>query len=137
MKKKLFMLLLVMLMASGCTKKNTETFQIIEGSNVLTKIENKETFILLIGNEDCYSCDMLKEDIEEEAEKNGLVIYEVNSAKVETKVLDQISIAIGTYDTWPTLFYVVDGEIPLNNKYEYTLDPEGWKTWLKNMNLIK
>ena len=108
--------------------------------DVLTKISNKDTFLIIINNagssEDCYSCNEFENELKEVVEKHNLTLYTLNCYDIGEVDMDQLNIALGKYQTWPAAFYVVEGEIPQINKYEYSLDPEGWQTWLKDMKII-
>lgn len=124
-------------MFSACTKKDSETLKLMNVSEIMTKIQNKETFLIVVGSKDCYSCKMLKEEMDDVAKENEIILYGIDSGKLSAAQFDQLKITAGNFETLPVLFYVVNGEVPLGNSYEYTLNPEGWNTWLSNMKLIK
>lgn len=134
--KKLSVLLLLSVMLFGCGSGKQEGYVNIDTQETLSKIANKNTFLLMIRNDDCYSCDALEEDLNPVVEKNNLTIYTLNYSDISEAEVDQLKIALGKYETWPVLFYVVDGEVSNLNKYEYSFHPEGWKTWLENMKII-
>ncbi len=135
--KKCILLLVCLLTFTACTEKDNKTLKRTSVNEIVTKIQNKETFVMVLGSKDCYSCKMLKEEMSDTIKENNITLYGVNSQDLTSTQLDQLNIAAGNFETLPVLFYVVKGEVPLGNRYEYTLDPEGWSTWLSNMKLIK
>lgn len=134
--KKILLALLLCFSLCACSSQSQEGFVSIDVQNVLTKISNKDTFLVIINNEGCYSCDTFKEELQETVDKNGLTIYTLNYDSITEVDIDQLNIALGKYTSWPVAFYVVEGEIPKINKYEYSTDPEGWQKWLEDMKII-
>ncbi len=135
--KKLSVLLMISVLLFGCTSGNEEGYISIDTQEALGKIANKNTFILMISNDDCYSCAAFEEELDSVIKSDKLKIYTLNFSDISEAEVDQLNIALGKYETWPVLFYVVEGEVSNLNKFEYSRDPEGWRTWLKNMKIIK
>ncbi|NBK97000.1 MAG: hypothetical protein EOM50_03075 [Erysipelotrichia bacterium] len=135
--KKILLAILLCVSLCACSEKQANGFIESDVQEILTKIANKDTFLIVINTEECYSCDTFKSEIEKVVEKNDLHVYTLNYQDISDVDNDQLNIALGKYSTWPAAFYVVESEIPQTNKYEYSLDPEGWKTWLENMKIIK
>ena len=135
--KKISVLLLLSVVVFGCGKQSEDGYVSVDTQETLSKIANKNTFLLMIENEDCYSCDALEEDLNTIMDSEELTIYTLNYSAISEAEVDQLNIALGKYETWPVLFYVVDGEVTKLNKFEYSQNPEGWKTWLENMKIIK
>lgn len=109
----------------------------ISGEDIVLKTANKETFFVMISNDDCYSCEVFQKEVEPILEDQQVLLYELNVNELEESIVDQVEIALGSYSSWPALFYVQEGEIAPTNKYEYSLDPEGWMIWMQNMGFIK
>lgn len=137
--KKVLIALVLCISLCACSPKNDEGFITVDVQEILTKISNKDTFLIVINNyessDSCYTCSEFEEELQELIDKN-INVYTFNSYDVGEVDIDQLNIALGDYTSWPTAFYVVEGEIPLSNKYEYSLDPEGWQTWLENMKIL-
>lgn len=131
------LLLIMMLSMSACSEKAEYGFQDINSSDVMNKITNKETFLLLIVHEDSYACDTFIDEVKPTVQENNMVLQVLDGTDMEASIKDQLNIALGDYSSWPVLFYVKDGTINITDKYEYSLEPEGWKTWMQNMKLIK
>lgn len=136
-RKGIVLLFILMLSMSACSKKTEHGFQDINSSDVMSKISNKETFLLLIVHEDSYACDTFIEEIKPTVQDNNLVLQVLDGTDMDESIKDQLNIALGDYSSWPSLFYVKDGTITITDKYEYSLEPEGWKSWMTNMKLIK
>lgn len=138
--KKVLIALTLCISLCACSPKNEEGFIAVDVQEILTKISNKDTFLIVINNyessDSCYTCSEFEEELKDIVEKHNVNVYTFNSYDVSEVDIDQLNIALGDYTSWPTAFYVVEGEIPFINKYEYSLDPEGWQTWLENMKII-
>lgn len=138
--KKMLLAFILCISLCGCQPKNEDGFVSIDVQDVLTKISNKDTFLIIINNssssDDCYSCNEFENEIKDTVEKHNLTVYTLNCYDIGEVDMDQLNIALGKYSTWPVAFYVVEGEISQINKYEYSLNPEGWQTWLKDMKII-
>lgn len=135
--KKAVLALILCISLCACSSNTESGFISIDVQDVLTKIANKDTFLIIIDNDECYSCDAFKEELSDVIEKNKLRVYTLNYSDNSEVDIDQLNIALGKYSSWPAAFYVVEGEIPQTNLYEYSIDPEGWQTWLENMKIIK
>lgn len=140
--KKTCVILLLLIILIGCDKTITtststyEAFKESSVSSVVDKIYNAESFLLMITNENCYSCDMYVEDVSDTLVENELTIYTLNYADLSDNEIEQLQIAVGSYTSWPTIFYVVEGKTYPVSTYEYTMDAEGWEAWLIKMELI-
>lgn len=133
---KKYLLLIVVLLMGACSYDEVG-YVTITGAETLTKMENGEDFVLMISDDDCYSCEMLKKESNKTIENNELTIYELYSKDVHDKVKEKLDVILGSYSSLPTLVKVIDGNVSVMNKYEYSQDPEGWKIWMKDMKLIK
>lgn len=122
----------------GCANNSIDYgIEEISAEDVVLKVTNKETFLVMVSNENSYACDTFIEEVKPILKENNIVLYDFNVNDVEASELDQVEISLGEYTSWPTLFYVQDGEIAPTNHYEYSLDPEGWMLWMQNMGFIQ
>lgn len=137
--KKVLLALVLCISLCACSQKDEEGFITVDVQEILTKISNKDTFLIVINNyessDSCYTCSEFEKELQVLIDQK-INIYTFNSFDVGEVDIDQLNIALGDYTSWPTAFYVVEGEIPLSNKYEYSLNPEGWQTWLENMKIL-
>lgn len=136
-KLKKFVLLLCLCLISACSVHQEYGFVKKNGSEIVNRISNQETFLVMISHEDSYSCDVFMEESESVLEEKEITVYVVEESEIEDSIKDQLEIALGDYSSWPALFYVKDGSISMNNKYEYSKDPEGWKTWFQSMGFLQ
>ena len=134
--KRIILAILMVLLISGCSGTNESGWISSDAQTVLNKIANKESFLVLIDKNDCYSCEMLKEDLNDCVSENKLDIQVINDYDISDSNRDQLQIALGKNSSWPVLYYVKEGSVSELLVYEYSLDPEGWKQWLIDMKLI-
>lgn len=140
MKKSLLVfLLLCSCLFSACSKYEEYGFVEVSGSEIISRITNKETLVVMIINDNSYSCDMFMQESESVFEEAKIKVHVLNEADIEDSqsMKDQLEIALGDYNSWPALFYVKEGTISAVDKYEYSMDPEGWKKWLQTTQLIR
>ncbi len=136
--KKINVLILLVVLLSGCSdEKSYESFTTSTVSAVIDKMNNSESFLFMITTEDCYSCDMFVEDATDILTENELTIETLNYAEFSNNEMEQLQIAVGSYSSWPTIFYIVEGKVYPISKYEYVKDAEGWDAWLIKTELIK
>lgn len=134
--KKLFVFPLVFLLACSSGGVNVGLNE-ISGEEVSSKVTSNETFLLMIYTDDCYSCDVFEEEIKDEMKKNELVIYHLNYDGLNDNMKNQFELIFDHYSSWPALVYVQGGEVYDYAKYEYSLDPEGWKEWFQKQSLTQ
>lgn len=134
--KKIMLAILTVFMLSACNGNAETGFIASNVQNVLNKISNQESFLVLIEKKDCYSCQMFREDIQNAIEKNKLNIDTICDDDISDSDRDQLQIALRENRSWPVLFYVKEGSVSELAVYEYSLDPEGWEQWLIDMKLI-
>lgn len=130
-------LLLLVVFLWGCST-TPEGYVSISGIETLSKMEEKEDFVLMISSsKDCYSCEMFKKESEKTIEENHLTIYELNYSELTDKEKKKLDTLVGSYTSLPVLIKMEDGNISMIGAYEYSLDPEGWKVWMQDMKLIE
>lgn len=104
--KKILIILLLSLTLVGCTNKNTKPIEITY-KELLVKVENKETFPLLIGAKTCSACQLFEPKLEKVISKYNLKVYYIDIEKLgDDDNLDNIVRFTGT----PTLAFIKDGE---------------------------
>ena len=137
MKKILIILLLICM--CGCTMEKEAGFVNISGEEVVNKVTNKETFLLMVTYENSYACEIFEKEIEPVLVEENILMYVLDEAAIleNDSLMEQIDIALKEYSSWPAMFYIVEGSIAKNHLYEYSLDPEGWQTWMENTGIIK
>lgn len=128
---------LCLLLFTGCdTNKTTAQHQTIKASEVIEKVTNQETFVLLISNDNCDPCTEFHEASKQTLASINVSLYELNYNSVDTNTDEQLNQVLTNYSSWPVLMYIVNGNLDENRVYEYSLNPEGWEEWLINQNLL-
>ena len=91
----------------GCTKK--ERIVEISANKFLSKIENKDTFALYIGNENCSYCVAYKPTLEEVLNDYDISIYHLDNSKLTSEDYNKINPIINVQST-PTIVFIKNGE---------------------------
>ena len=99
----------------GCSKK--ERLIEISANDFLNKIENKESFAIYIGNENCSYCKLYKPTLEKVLNDYNISIYHLDNSKLTSKDYNKINPIINVQST-PTIVFIKNGvllfPIPLN-----------------------
>lgn len=122
---------------SACSSQNNDEYVVVaKASEIMEKVINRESFLLLITNDGCDPCEEFEALLKPVLAEKGQAIYQINYASIDQNMADQLHILLADYTSWPVLMYVKDGAVYSGNTYEYSLDPEGWKTWLLKQGII-
>ena len=78
-------------------------------SELQSKIENKETFILVISQTDCSHCAEYKPILKEVLAENNITAYEIDEKKLTKEENGQLK-NIANISGTPTTVFIVDGE---------------------------
>ncbi len=108
MKKIIIILSIVLVVFTfGCSIKQ----RIIEisANDFLNKIENKETFALYIGNENCSYCVAYKPTLEQVLNDYDITIYHLDNSKLTTEDFNKINPIMNVQST-PTIVFIKNGE---------------------------
>ena len=107
--KKIIIILSIVLVAFtfGCSIKQ----RIIEisANDFLNKIENKETFALYIGNENCSYCVAYKPTLEQVLNDYDITIYHLDNSKLTAEDFNKINPIMNVQST-PTIVFIKNGE---------------------------
>ncbi len=106
--KKLFVCTLFIILLSGCGKSYIINTSLDE---VITKVNNKESFILYIGSAKCSHCATYKPKLEKVVNKHKIKVYYVDVSKLDDKELNKLS-DIVSYSGTPNTAFIVKGEDP-------------------------
>lgn len=108
MKKILLLLTFILVTFTfGCGKK--ERILEVSANEFLTKIENKETFALYIGNDNCTYCNQYKPTLEDVLNDYDISIYHLDNSKLTSENYNKINPIINVQST-PTIVFIKDGE---------------------------
>lgn len=107
--KKILLILAVFLLifTYGCNKK--EHIIEISTDEFLNKIENKESFALYIGNENCSYCVAYKPTLEQVLNDYNIDIYHLDNSKLTSEDYNKINPIINVQST-PTIVFIKNGQ---------------------------
>ena len=136
--KKVLLVLFVLLSLTACNKKFSKGEVVTAyADEVLEKLENKESFIVYVGYDDCQSCKEFKPILNQLIENYDITIYYLPTDDKQTE--DQLNEIQHNYFYrmyWtPTTYIVEDGEV-LAIK-EQLIEYEELVEWLKEYGKIE
>ena len=136
--KKVLLVLFVLLSLTACNKKFSKG-QVVTAyaDEVLEKLENKESFIVYVGYDDCQSCKEFKPILNQLIENYDITIYYLPTDDKQTEdQLNEIQYNYFYRMYWtPTTYIVEDGEV-LAIK-EQLIEYEELVEWLKEYGKIE
>ena len=136
--KKVLLVLFVLLSLTACNKKFSKGEVVTAyADEVLEKLENKESFIVYVGYDDCQSCKEFKPILNQLIENYDITIYYLPTDDKQTEdQLNEIQYNYFYRMSWtPTTYIVEDGEV-LAIK-EQLIEYEELVEWLKEYGKIE
>ena len=109
--KKLFIccMMLVTLFICGCSPKLKEYTELTY-EELIAKIENKETFPLVIGSRECGACANYKISMNAFIKKNQVEVFEIDLYTLTDEEYDKLKLDT-SFDATPTTVFYKDGEL--------------------------
>ena len=136
--KKVLLVLFVLLSLTACNKKFSKG-QVVTAyaDEVLEKLENKESFIVYVGYDDCQSCKEFKPILNQLIENYDITIYYLPTDDKQTEdQLNEIQYNYFYRMYWtPTTYIVEDGEVIAIK--EQLIEYEELVEWLKEYGKIE
>ena len=136
--KKVLLVLFVLLSLTACNKKFSKGEVVTAyADEVLEKLENKESFIVYVGYDDCQSCKEFKPILNQLIENYDITIYYLPTDDKQTEdQLNEIQYNYFYRMYWtPTTYIVEDGEV-ISIK-EQLIEYEELVEWLKEYGKIE
>ena len=136
--EKVLLVLFVLLSLTACNKKFSKGEVVTAyADEVLEKLENKESFIVYVGYDDCQSCKEFKPILNQLIENYDITIYYLPTDDKQTEdQLNEIQYNYFYRMYWtPTTYIVEDGEV-LAIK-EQLIEYEELVEWLKEYGKIE
>ena len=136
--KKVLLVLFVLLSLTACNKKFSKGEVVTAyADEVLEKLENKESFIVYVGYDDCQSCKEFKPILNQLIENYDITIYYLPTDDKQTEdQLNEIQYNYFYRMYWtPTTYIVENGEV-LAIK-EQLIEYEELVEWLKEYGKIE
>lgn len=114
--KKIFILFVLLLIVSSCNeitiskiKEENKNITILSDSKLKKKIDDEETFILLLTKNDCSSCKSLKEKLDNVLRDYNLEGYEINVDNIDTKENEYLKNIVNVV-SYPSLVFIEKGK---------------------------
>ena len=136
--KKVLLVLFVLLSLTACNKKFSKGEVVTAyADEVLEKLENKESFIVYVGYDDCQSCKEFKPILNQLNENYDITIYYLPTDDKQTEdQLNEIQYNYFYRMYWtPTTYIVEDGEVIAIK--EQLIEYEELVEWLKEYGKIE
>ena len=136
--KKVLLVLFVLLSLTACNKKFSKGEVVTAyADEVLEKLENKESFIVYVGYDDCQSCKEFKPILNQLIENYDITIYYLPTDDKQTEdQLNEIQYNYFYRMYWtPTTYIVEDGELIAIK--EQLIEYEELVEWLKEYGKIE
>lgn len=103
----IFMLFIMILTVSGCNKLTT--YEEITYNQLMTKVENKDDFILFIGSSQCNHCATYKYTIDAIIEKYQIKVYYINVYNLDKEQNNNLN-KLFPYQGTPVTIFAKNGE---------------------------
>lgn len=143
MKKVLLSLLCAIFLLQGCSKQNEGEPIELTAQEVLVRLQDpkKNSFMLYITSENCYSCDEYEKIIQEIEEETPFEIYylKMDTNEEDTDVkrsLEELQITTGNIQSLPSTFYFYQGSLLPENSKEGYLEKKDLLKWLNDLYLL-
>lgn len=136
MKKILLCLVMMLLVVSGCASKEQVSYSYgLSVQDVITKLENDETFIVYLGTTNCSACATFAPIAEKMNENYGTQIYHVELDLEKDEELKSSLLEVMPVTYTPSINLVVDGEIVAN--YEGVLEYMDLKEFISEYGFVE
>ena len=135
MKKILLCLVMLLLVVSGCASKEESFSYELSVQDVITKLENDETFIVYLGTTNCSACATFAPIAEKMNENYGTQIYHVELDLEKDEELKNSLLEAMPVTYTPSINIVVDGEIVGN--YEGVLEYMDLKEFISEYGFVE
>ena len=106
--KGLILGLIIASFVCGCSISNSGIKE-ISFNEFNSKIENKETFILYVGNKNCHNCVSYEPVLKEVLKENNLTAYKLDNSKLSEDEFDKLNDKFSISGT-PTIIFVNKGD---------------------------
>ena len=110
MKKIIKIMLIVfvfIIFLTGCNK-DSKYIKEISFDKFKSKMANKESFVLYVGNENCPHCVSYKPTLEKVLKENNITIYNLDNSKLSEKKYNEFKTYININGT-PTVAFIING----------------------------
>lgn len=134
-KLKIIVLVSFFLLLTGCG--GIKSYQEISYEKLLTKLENKETFILYIGSSTCTACESFKPTLESVIKDYQIKVDYLNVEKLSEDELHEFGTIINFGNSTPKVYFIEEGEYSQYNAIKGTHSYDYVVSKMKNNGYIK
>lgn len=110
--------LCILLLFVGCGK--IKSYQEISYESLLTKLENKETFILYIGSSDCTACESFNPVLKSVLKDYQISVQYIDVEKLSKEDLHHFETIINFGNSTPKVYFIEKGEYSQYNAIKGT-----------------
>ena len=118
MKKKILVLGVLLLIITGCSSLVVEDpVFYVKADNITTKMENKDTFAFVIGDETCPACNAFMSGAQTQLKKEeGVALSYIDMDKLNDSEMSELATLVngklnGDFGATPTTYFVVEGKV--------------------------
>ena len=105
--KGLILGLIIVSFVCGCS--SSSNIKEISLNEFNKKIENKETFVLYVGNEGCHNCVSYEPKLKEVLKEYNLTIYKLDNSKLSEDEFNKLNEKFSVSGT-PTIMFITKGD---------------------------
>ena len=141
MKKFILYVICCMLLLTGCSNKVQEKGKVqqIGIEDAFSKMDKKETFLLMITRDECYYCQLIHKMLDDTIEDHPTTIYNVKMDDSTTENLyadnDLLKTRLEKPGTTPHVYYIKDGVVKDDiTGFDEENPLEFWE-WVKKHNI--
>lgn len=129
-------LLCLGLMICGCSIKK-DSYTMLSYEQLLKKIENKETFPLVIGSSECSACANYEITMQAFIKEHQVEVFEIDLLELSEEDYDKLKLAVSFTGTPTTVFYK-DGKLTsFYNRIDGSAPKSVVEDYFKNNGYIK
>lgn len=127
----------ILFYATTKNKKDTSLVTFITMSTLKEKLENKDSFVLILSQDGCSHCEAYLKTVDKVISKYNVTIYDLNLSKLNNAQKNELSSLFSISGT-PTTVFITEGEEKTSlNRIVGELEKEKLIDKLKNLGYIK
>lgn len=141
--KRIFVMFVLFLALVGCGASKDNNIKEITIPEAIEKIgsENKNSFLLVITTDQCYSCDEYDKVLEKIEKIQPFDVYVVkydmmDESKENEEILEELECTVGKINQFPTTYYFYQGSLSKENIKEGYIEKKELITWLSSLHIL-
>ncbi len=141
--KRVVVICVLFLMLVGCNMSNDNNIKEITIPEAIEKVnnENKNSFLLVVTTDQCYSCDEYDKVLKEIENIQPFDVYVakydmVDESKENIEILEELECTVGKINQFPTTYYFYQGNLSKENIKEGYIEKKELITWLSSLHIL-